>query len=49
MGGGRGEGEGERSIKLLYFMAYQLYPRFFVYIYILTILTIHISGMTCCH
>ena len=49
MGGGGGGGVGggcARSLQLLYLMAYQLYPRYLVYMYLLAI---HISGMTCCH
>ena len=40
-GGGGGVWGCARSIQLLYLMAYQLYPRYFVYIYLLAI---HISG-----
>ena len=42
---GMGEGAG-CSIKLPYLMAYQLYPWYVAYIYLLAI---HISGMTCCY
>ena len=43
---GGGGGGGGSSIKLLYLMVYQLYPRYLVCIYLLAI---HISGMTYCH
>ena len=45
MGKGGGGGGGS-TIKLLYLMAYQLYPRYLVRIYLLAI---RISGMTYCH